>query len=112
MANEQAEKRAQIILEVRSGRMTVEAGAKALGVSRKTFYEWEKKGFQGLLGALQNGDAGRPSEPVDKEKEAMKEEIARLKQELCVARETIHVRRVLDAFGEQLNKKSGKKKQS
>lgn len=112
MADEQAEKRAQVILEVRSGRMTVEAGAKALGVSRKTFYEWEKKGFQGLLGALQNGDAGRPSELVDKEKEALKEEIARLKQELCVARETIHVRRVLDAFGAQLDKKSGKKKQS
>jgi len=112
MADEQAKERAQIILEVRSGKMTVEAGAKSLGVSRKTFYEWEKKGFQGLLGALQNGDAGRPSEAVDEEKEALKKEVARLKQELCVARETLHVRRVLDAFGEQLDKKSGKKKQN
>ena len=110
MADEQAAKRAQIILEVRSGRMTVEAGAKTLGVSRKTFYEWEKKGFQGLLEALQNGGAGRPAETVDTEKEALKKEVARLKQELCVARETIHVRRVLDAFGNQLDKKSGKKK--
>ena len=52
MTDEQAEKRAQIILEVRSGRMTAEDGAKALGVSRKTFYRWEKRGLRGLLEAL------------------------------------------------------------
>lgn len=110
MADEQAEKRARIILEVRSGRMTAEAGAKSLGISRKTFYQWEKKGLQGLLEALQNGDAGRPAARVDEEKEALKKEVARLRQELCVARETLHVRRVLDAYAEQRNKDSSKKK--
>ena len=92
--------------------MTAEDGAKALGVSRKTFYHWEKKGLQGLLGALQNGDAGRPADLVDEEKEALKKEVARLRQELCVARETLQVRRVLDAYEEQRNKDSVKKKRN
>lgn len=109
MANPQAEERARIILEVRSGRMTAEEGAKALSVSRKTFYRWEKKGLKGLLGALSNGTSGRPAEPVDEEKEALKKEVARLKQELCVARETLHVRRVLDAYEQQRNKEALKK---
>jgi transposase-like protein len=109
MADHQAEERARIILEVRSGRMTAEEGAKALGVSRKTFYQWEKKGLQGLVDAVANGTSGRPVEPVDQEKEILKKEVARLKQELCVARETLHVRRVLDAYEQQRNKEALKK---
>ena len=110
MADQQAEERARIILEVRSGRMTAEEGAKALCVSRKTFYRWEKKGLQGLLNALANGTSGRPVEPVDEEKEALKKEVAHLKRELCVARETLQVRRVLDAYDEQRKKKDVLKK--
>jgi transposase len=109
MANQEAEERARIILEVRSGRMTAEEGAKVLHVSRKTFYQWEKKGLQGLLSALVNGNSGRPAEPVDEEKEALKKEVAHLKQELCVARESVHVRRVLDAYDEQRKKDALKK---
>jgi transposase len=109
MADQQAEERARIILEVRSGRMTAEEGAKALRVSRKTFYQWEKKGLQGLLRALANGNSGRPAEPVDEEKEALKKEVAHLKQELYLARESLPVRRLLDAYNEQRKKDALKK---
>jgi transposase len=41
--NELARKRAAVIFAVRSGRITAEEGAKQLGVSRKTYYEWERR---------------------------------------------------------------------
>jgi len=44
MSDDLAQKRARIIMQVRGGTMTAEEGANQLGVSRKTYYEWEKKG--------------------------------------------------------------------
>jgi transposase len=35
-----ARQRALVILQVRSGALTAKEGAKLLGVSRKTYYEW------------------------------------------------------------------------
>ena len=49
---------------------------------------------------------------VDEEKENLKKEVARLEKELCVARETLHVRRVLDAYAEQRKRVENKKKRS
>ena len=41
-----ARERALVILQVRSGALTAKEGAKLLGVSRKTYYEWEEKSPQ------------------------------------------------------------------
>jgi len=41
------------------------------GVSRKTYYEWEKKGLSALMDALEDKDVGRPqTSQEDPEKEA------------------------------------------
>ena len=104
MSDDQMEKRIWAILQVRSGRMTVQEAAEAIGVSRKTYYEREKKALAAMAAALVDGDAGRPENMSDPEKDALKKEIARLKQELSVARESLHVRRVLDAYTEKLKR--------
>jgi transposase-like protein len=109
MSDEMVEKRTWAILQVRSGQMTVQEAADAMGVSRKTYYEWEKKALSAMTTSLLDGDAGRPENPTDPEKEALKKEVARLKQELTVARESLHVRRVLDAYAEKLNSDEKKK---
>ena len=99
MADELAMKRALIIMQVRSGRTTVDEGAEKLGISRKTYYEWEKKALAGMMDALLNGEAGRPeASQEDPEKEALKKRLAEMEKELCVARESIYVRRVLDDY--------------
>ncbi len=59
-AAEAARLRAQMIVQVRAGRMTAQAAAQALGVSRQTYYRWERKGLQAMLGELANRPAGRP----------------------------------------------------
>ena len=55
-----ARERALVILQVRSGALTAKEGAKLLGVSRKTYYEWEAKSLKAMALALENHPAGRP----------------------------------------------------
>jgi hypothetical protein len=66
------------------------------------------------MAALADGDAGRPQTPSeDPEKEALKKRLAETEKELCVARESIHVRRVLDMYEAKCAKdaeRSAKKK--
>jgi predicted site-specific integrase-resolvase len=114
MSDEPAQKRAKIIMQVRGGVITAEEGANQLGVSRKTYYEWEKKGLVAMMNALVDKDVGRPQTPLeDPEKEALKKKLAETQKELCVARESMYVRRVLDMYEAKCAgdaKRSAKKK--
>jgi transposase len=107
--DEKAKLRAELILKVQRGEMTATAGAAALGVSRKTFYEWQERGLQGMLAALTDQPAGRPGTPVDTEKEALAARNRELERELEVAKRTVEVKRVLLAWQEQKDKESSKK---
>jgi len=43
-----ARERALVILRVRTGAFTAKEGAKRLGVSRKTYYEWEERALKAM----------------------------------------------------------------
>jgi transposase len=103
-----ARDRAMVILQVRSGLLTAKEGAKLLGVSRKTYYEWEERSLKAMAQALENRPAGRPSMPVDEEKEALRERIQELEKELYLAEKTIEVKEILAAYGEFRDKESKK----
>ena len=105
--NELARKRAAVIFAVRSGRITAEEGAKQLGISRKTYYEWERRALEAMTDALENGASGRPRTPIDSEKERLQEEIALLQNKLFVAEKTVEVRDMLHAYELQNAKKAG-----
>ena len=95
-----ARERALVILHVRSGALTAQEGAKLLGVSRKTYYEWEEKSLRAMALALENYPAGRPPVPVDEEKETLRERIRELEKKLDLAEKTIEVKEVLGAYEE------------
>jgi hypothetical protein len=95
---DKAQQRAEVILKVRSGEITATEGAQQLGISRKTYYEWESKALAGLLAALEDGESGRPAQPVDEEKLVLTEKIVRLETELEAAKQTVEVRNVLAAY--------------
>ena len=59
-----ARQRAQLIMQVRSGVMTAEAAARQLGISRKTYYKWERRALTAMVAALGNRDQGRPPCPT------------------------------------------------
>ncbi len=105
---ERARERAEVIFAVRSGQITAEEGAKRLGVSRKTYYEWERRALEAMTEALENKAPGRPSTPQDEEKQRLQDQIAELQNKLFVAEKTVEVRDMLHAY--ELHNASKKKR--
>jgi hypothetical protein len=100
--DERSRHRAEVIMKVCSGAINATEGAKQLHVSRKTYYEWEKRGLAALLESLQDGSAGRPvKDQPDPEKAAMEQKLKAMGRELAVAKQTIEVKRMLDAYQQQ-----------
>ncbi len=95
-----ARERALVILQVRSGALTAREGAKLLGISRKTYYEWEEKSLKAMTLALENRPPGRPPAAVDEEKEALRGRIQELEKKLDLAEKTIEVKELLGAYEE------------
>jgi len=93
-----ARERALVILQVRSGALTAKEGAKILGVSRKTYYEWEEKSLKAMSLALENRPSGRPPLSLDPEKEALRERVRELEKKLDLAEKTIEVKELLAAY--------------
>jgi len=108
---ELARERALVILQVRSGALTAKEGAKLLGVSRKTYYEWEEKSLKAMALALRNHPAGRPPLPMDPEKETLRERIQELEKKLDRAEKTIEIKELLRAY-EAFRYKGSKKNRS
>ena len=93
-----ARQRALVILQVRSGVLTAKQGAKLLGVSRKTYYQWEERALKAMALALENRPAGRPAVSMDEEKERLRERIRELEKKLDLAEKTIEVKELLTAY--------------
>src|SRR5512141_1797796 len=92
---ELARKRAALILQVRSGRMTATQAARILGISRKTYYQWEKRALTGMLHQLQDLPPGRPPKVQDPEKQALQQQVKELEQEVRVSQQTARTRELL-----------------
>ena len=107
---ERARQRAAVVFAVRSGQITAEEGARRLGVSRKTYYEWESRALQAMTEAMEDRAPGRPGIPQDKEKHRLQEEITELKEKLFVAEKTAEVRDMLHAY--ELHKAGTKRNES
>jgi transposase len=112
-----ARERAAIILQVRSGNLSATEGAERLGVSRKTYYEWEDRALQAMALALENQAPGRPSLPLDAEKEELQGKVRDLEKRLYLAEKTIEVKDLLSAYDlheakkkQTRGKKGGKKR--
>jgi hypothetical protein len=57
---------------------------------------------------LENNENGRPKAVVDEEKKALRQRVRELEKELYIARKTVEVRDLLDAYRRQ-TKVKGKK---
>jgi transposase len=111
-----AGERALVILRVRSGVLTAKQGAQALGVSRKTYYQWEERALKAMALALENRVAGRPSVSTDEEKERLRQRIRELEKKLDLAEKALEVKELLAAYeefrdrGAKKNRRIGKKR--
>lgn len=95
---QRARQRTAVVFAVRSGQITAEEGARQLGVSRKTYYEWESRALQAMTAAMEDRSPGRPAMPQDEEKQCLQQENVELRKKLFVADKTIEVRDMLHAY--------------
>src|SRR5574341_1962230 len=90
-----ARQRAQLIMQARSGVLTAEAAARQLGISRKTYYKWERRALAAMVAALGNRGQGRPPQPRDPEKAALRRQTEALQTKLTVLEQTEQIRQLL-----------------
>jgi transposase-like protein len=109
---QQAQERARVILQVRSGQITAKEGARQLGISRKTYYQWEKRALQGMLSQLQEQPPGRPAKRSDPQLAAMQAKIQQLEAKLEIAQQTAEVRGILMQMQRVKDKADNKKKKN
>ena len=87
--------RTEMIVRVRAGLMTATAAAATLGVSRKTYYKWEKKGLSAMLAAERDERPGRPETGPSPEVEALRNEVKGLEAKLEEMTRTADLRLML-----------------
>ena len=104
----QARQRAEVILKVRSGRMTAAQGARLLRISRKSYYQWERRGLSGMLRQLADRPVGRPARVRDRVKERLQRELSRMEQRLIVLEQTAKLRGRLRQWDRQDAKKNAR----
>jgi transposase len=97
--------RTEMIVKVRAGLMTAKAAAEALGVSRKTYYKWEKRGLQAMLAAGEAEKPGRRSKEEAAEVKALKRQVKTLTAKVEHMAETGNLRVMLRALERQDAKK-------
>jgi len=95
--NAQTRQRATLILQVQSGQTTASEAARQLGMSRKTYYQWEKRALQGLMGGLEPGLPGRPSTAPSLEVQQLRRKVQELEQKL---EQTEQVARLRELIGD------------
>jgi transposase len=91
----QARRRAALIVQVQCGQITAKEAAAQLGVSRKTYYQWEKRALQALVGSQMERLGGRPATPRDAEKEQLQQQTTQLQDQLQVLEQTQAIRQQL-----------------
>ena len=84
-----------MILDVLAQRMTVTQAAVELGVSRKTFYEWQERALSAMRSALRDRPGGRPPQPVDPEKTQLQEALATLEKERLVLESRLRIQEAM-----------------
>lgn len=102
---QKARMRAEVILKVRAGLMTATEAAAMLGVSRKTYYQWEKRGLGAMLRQLEDQSPGRPATGPSPAA-ALTARVSELEAKLKAAEQTAEIRAVLRAMeGASVKKK-------
>ena len=87
--------RAQLIVAVRSGQISAKQAAARLGVSRKTYYKWEKRALKGMVEALSERVRGRAPAALDREKQALREKTERLEKTVEALERSLRIREQL-----------------
>ena len=94
--------RMELVFLVCTGQMTAREAARRMGVSPKTYYEWERRILEAAARAVEKKPTGRPGSTPDPEKEGMKARIRELENQVTEKDMLLKVRDVQSKFKETL----------
>ena len=104
-----ARQKAEVIMKVRCGLMTASQGAQELGVSRKTYYRWERRGLSGLLDGLCEKKAGRPENPTSRAS-PLERQLAQTLRENALLKQKLILKDLMSDIGVESGSDRAKKK--
>lgn len=90
-----ARQRALLILQVQAGQISATEAARQLGISRKSYYQWEKRALSALLQATEQQAPGRPPKEADPEKDQLRRQVATLQQQVRELEQVMELRQVV-----------------
>lgn len=96
MNDPKAQQRALLILQVQAGVTTATEAARQLGISRKSYYQWEARALRGLLEAVTQQPPGRPRRADRPQERRLERKADQLQKELDQAQERQKIRAALD----------------
>ena len=105
-AEQRKRRLAEAIMRVRGGLWKANRAARELGISRRTYYKWERRGLTGMMEGLKESRGGRPRKAVDAQKEALRREIERLRKDSEVLRQRL----VIQRWMKRAERREGKKR--
>jgi len=91
----EARQRALLILQVQAGQITATAAAQQLGLSRKTYYQWERRALAAILESQVQQAPGRPLKITDPEKEGLRRRVAELEQKVSQMTQVMELRQAV-----------------
>jgi DNA-binding XRE family transcriptional regulator len=90
-----ARQRAALIVAVQSGQITASEAAQQLGISRKTYYQWEKRALAALVEAMRDRPGGRPATPTNPAQKTLHQQTQQLQEQIQVLEQTLAIRQQL-----------------
>lgn len=95
----------EAVLRVRAGTLSAAEAARSLGVSRKTYYQWEARALRGMMEALRQGRPGRPSKAADSEALRLRARLEQSERERTLLEQRMRVQRLLVETDDRSKKK-------
>ena len=98
-----------LILQVQAGTITASQAAKQLGISRKTYYQWEQRALSGMLDAVTQLPPGRPKKNTPPEQRKLEQKVWILQKQIDKAEESKEIRAILDIVRRRQQEQDAKK---
>lgn len=104
-----AQERALLIMQVQAGTITASQAAKQLGISRKTYYQWEQRALSSMLDAVTQLPPGRPRKNISPTERKLEQKVWILQKQIDKAQESKEIRAILDLVRRRQQEQDAKK---
>jgi transposase len=104
-----AQERVLLILQVQAGTITASQAAKQLGISRKTYYQWEQRALSAMLDAATQLPPGRPRKHTSPTERRLEQKVWILQKQIDKAEESKEIRAILDIVRRRQQEQDAKK---